>query len=485
MNSKLSKVTAILLCGGVGSRLWPISHKDYPKPFVEIKGSKTLFQETLSRIQTIDGISTCCIVGSQRNKDLIVSQMQSFFPTKNGVNPLVLLESEAKNTAGSLTLACLTMESITDDDEVVVVLPADHEILNIEKFVECIESAIRKVSTDNSIVIIGTRPVTPAVDYGYIKADRSFVEVGGSLNVSSFHEKPTEDIAKYYYESGEYFWNCGIYVLRKKLWLDSIKKYSNEIYISAKDAFLKSWEESIFKYFETKELVSNSIDYAVIEKIVEKEVGILKVLPANDLQWSDLGTWQSIKKNLQLNSKQNIFIGEVYGVDTTNVFVKNNGKPLILLGVKDLIVINTDSGVFVTTDESVKDINKITQNENFPKITPSITKRPWGSYRNIERKDNYLIKKICIKPGAFISLQKHEHRDEYWTIIKGSGLLEIGGREKNVSIGDQIIVKKKELHRIGNVGQDNLEIIEIQMGEIISEEDITRYKDDYGRSNQA
>ncbi len=482
----------IILAGGSGTRLFPMSRKKYPKQFLKIGDEKSLFQKTIERSLLAVNPEDLIII---TNKDyqfhiknqlsgLLANSTNQLFNQSTNTQANIILEPIGRNTAPAIALAAkFALEKLkTHEDEVLFISPSDHVVSPSKKFAEYVKKA-EKIAKEGYIVTFGVRPTKPETGYGYIESDGGSVGDSDSIGVyrvKQFHEKPGLETAKKYLEKGNYYWNSGIFAFTIKTILKKLEKHAPEIYEKMEN---RTFEE-VLKNFES--MPNISIDYAVMEK-TNKAV----VLPLN-LTWSDVGSWDAFYEVGEKDENGNVKIGNVVDIDTKDSLILGNKRVVSTVGIKDLIVVETDDVLLIAKKgegQKVKEIvNKLKENREFKHLTEFHTTvyRPWGSYTELEKGDRYRIKRITVKPGEALSLQLHYHRSEHWVVIKGTAKVVL--EDKNGKLSEFFIkedesmyVPKTRKHRLSNPGKVPLEIIEIQSGEYVGEDDIVRFDDKYFR----
>lgn len=455
-------MTNIILCGGNGTRLWPLSRTLMPKQFVQLFGGKSLFELTFKR-----NAKFC-------NKTLIVSNEEQYFLALDQLegdleqNRTYLLEPSPRNTAAAITLASLFLPK----DELVLVSPSDHLIKNEKAYQKVVDEALEFAKLDK-IVTFGIVPSYAETGYGYIKFKNS-------NDVEAFIEKPNLQKAKEFLKEKNFLWNSGMFVFRVGFFLEQMQKYANEIYTASLKAYENAKKHNDFikiNIEDMQKIPSLSIDYALMEKMSE-----LKVIPS-DISWSDVGSFESLAKEFKDNYSNTL--GEF--LDSTNNFVYSSDtkKFIALIDIEDLIVVDTKDALLVakkTSSQKVKQVFElIKDNEDLCK-NHLTTHRPWGTYTILETKQGYKIKRIEVKPGKRLSLQKHFHRNEHWIVLSGTASVEVNDEKKLVRPNESIYIRMGETHRLGNEGKIPVVLIEVQVGEYTNEDDIVRIEDDFKRS---
>jgi len=440
-------MTNIILCGGSGTRLWPISRTLMPKQFVKLFEDKSLFQLTVERNSTV------C------DKQLIVSNSEQYFLAFNQLEEIAqtnnsyILEPIGRNTAPAIALACMSL----DPDEIVLVTPSDHLIKDQQSYAEVISHA-KELASQDYLVTFGITPTFPETGFGYIEA------LGE--NVKAFHEKPDIKTAELYVNSGNYFWNSGMFCFRAGLFLDELQKWSPAIFDASTQAYTNAAHGEMTKvsYEDMNAIPDESIDYAVMEKSTR-----VKVVPSS-IGWSDVGSFDALS--------------DVMANDANNNFILSN-KPVNLIDVKDLIIIDTEDALLISHKGSSQKVKEVVQHykQTHPELTHihRTAHRPWGTYTVLEDTPGYKIKRIMVKPGKRLSLQKHFHRNEHWIVLSGTATVTVGEKTFSVHPNESTYIKAGEIHRLANLGKIPLTIIETQVGEYTGEDDIVRIEDDFNR----
>jgi mannose-1-phosphate guanylyltransferase/mannose-6-phosphate isomerase len=479
------QVTPVILCGGSGTRLWPLSRTSFPKQFLVLSGETTLFQQAVERLQTLKSSSVTLndtlIVTNEDHRFLVLDQLREM----KDVKAQLLLEPIGRNTAPALTLAALQAVE-NKEDPILVITPADQIVQDKAAFTRSLHNAI-EVAGKGSIVVLGIKPTKPETGFGYIKKDTSEDEHRG-FKVLNFTEKPDLATAEKYLESGEYFWNGGIFVLRASAWLKAIQYFSYDIY----EATFKSFNQKTNDYLFIrpnenlfKVIPSNSIDYAVIEKCPQSEIEIRMV--ELDAGWNDLGSWDAVWQAGEKDKDQNVTYGDTLLENTKNSLVYADHKLVSVAGVDSLVVIETSDAILIADrnqSQHVKVIvDKLHSQKREEQILHRKVSRPWGWYDSLDEGENFKVKRIQVNPGASLSLQKHTKRAEHWVVVKG--IAEVMCNDKKIILkeNESTYIPLGHTHRLSNPGKDILEIIEVQSGKYLGEDDIERFDDNYGRQS--
>jgi len=476
-----SELINIILCGGSGTRLWPISRTLMPKQFVKLFDNKSLFQLTIERNSKVS--DSRFIILNTEQYFLAVNQLEELKTQNSKPKTSYLLEPAGRNTAPAIALACMTLNS----DETVFVVPSDHLIKNEIEYKKVVEQA-EEFARQNYLVVFGITPTYPETGYGYIEAKK--------FDVIKFHEKPNVKTAMKYAGIGnragianQYFWNSGMFMFKAGVYLDELKKYSPKIYKSSKIALDNSLKikNLIFKINESDmfAIPEDSIDYAVMEKSDK-----VKVVPS-DIGWSDLGNFDSLCKELPKDNKNNTILttNSRYSDTPITINSKNNliisEKKIALIDIEDCIIVDTGDALLISKKGSSQKVKKIVQKLNTQHSTLATTHatvhRPWGAYTVLEDSIGYKIKRIEVKPGKRLSLQKHCYRNEHWIVISGTATVTVEDKTYLVKPNESTYIKMGEVHRLANEEKMPVVLIEAQVGQYTGEDDIVRIEDDYDR----
>lgn len=456
-------MTNIILCGGSGTRLWPISRTLMPKQFVKLFDNKSLFQLTVERN------------GEVCDKNLIVSNTEQYFLALDQLEEIdfqnndYLLEPVGRNTAPAIALACMTL----DREEIVLVTPSDHLIKNEEEYKKVTQRA-KELASQNYLVTFGIKPTFPETGFGYIEAHDE--------DVKAFHEKPDFDTATKYLKAGNYFWNSGMFCFKAGVFLDELQKHSTQIYDASMQAFNHADRESIvrIKHEDMLKIKDDSIDYAVMEKS-----HIVKVV-YSDIDWSDVGSFDALYDELPKDTNGNTVNSNHISIDSKNNLVYGNERKIATVDIEDCIIIDTGDALLISKKGSsqkvknvVAELKELNSELHHIHLTAS---RPWGTYTVLEDTPGYKIKRIEVKPGKRLSLQKHFHRNEHWIVVSGTATVTVGDETRLVRPNESTYIKMGEVHRLENEGKIPVVLIEAQVGEYTGEDDIVRIDDDFKRN---
>lgn len=453
----------IILCGGSGTRLWPLSRKNFPKQFLNLLGDRSLLQETYSRARKIFKKENIIFVTSEDNYFNVYNQIKEIEPNFRAEQ--ILKEPASQNTAPAIACAIkYLVEGLRANlDSSVLIAPADHYIGDENEYGKIIKEALANIG--DNIGTIGITPQKAETGYGYIKKGE---KSGAHCKVEKFVEKPNKETAENYIASGQYVWNSGMYIFKIKTFINELKKHSPEIYsllVSRMKIFLENF----------KNLPATSIDYAIAEKSDKM------VVFEGDFSWSDIGSFDALAEILKNNNK-----AKHVNIDSKNVFVHSAKNRLIAtLGVEDLIVVESNDSILIQRKGRSEDIRKIVaylNANNFPEAEHiSVVHRPWGKFEVLIEENGYKVKKITVYPGAKLSLQSHYHRVEHWIVVHGTAKIVNGNDELILKENESTFIPSLARHRLENPGKTNLEIVEVQTGRYLEEDDIIRYDDVYRR----
>ena len=468
-------ILPVILSGGSGTRLWPLSRRLHPKQLLPLVNDTTMLQDTITRLTGSPDIDHAVVICNDDYRFMVAEQVKETDITSNEI----ILEPFGRNTAPAIALAAFN--AVRDgDDPVLLVLPADHVIADVETFQGALQVG-KQQSEAGCLVTFGVVPDMPETGFGYIKADSS----GGQAEhypVEQFVEKPDAETAAAYVADGSYYWNSGMFMFRASSYLDALQQHSPGIYAASKAAIDSAERDADFvrvgeEQFE--QCPSDSIDYAVMEK-----ANNAVVIPV-DIGWSDVGSWSALHDVGDVDSEGNTLIGDVKTGMTSNSYVRANDRLVVTLGVDNMIVVDTDDALLVANRDNVQDIKSIVEQlsrEQRDEVNlHTCVYRPWGHYQGIDSGPHYQVKRITVSPGAAISLQLHHHRSEHWIVVSGTAKVTRGEEEFILSENESTYIPLCETHRLENIGKIPLKLLEVQTGSYLGEDDIVRFEDIYGR----
>jgi len=474
-------IQPVIMAGGSGTRLWPLSRAGFPKQFLSLGSDDSLFQQAIARLVGLagDGIAVQAplIVGNAEHRFLALEQMREM-----RVEPAaVILEPVGRNTAPALTLAALAARE-SGADPVLVVSPADQTVTDRPAFTAALRAAVRGAAS-GAIVILGVTPTSPETAYGYIRS----TPADGLHRVAQFVEKPDAATAARYLAEGCYTWNSGMFVLRASVWLDALREFRPDILAATEAAWSGRTPDERFVR-PTREaflaVPSESVDYAVMEKCPGSRFDI-RMVPL-DAGWNDLGAWDAVWQVADKDAAGNSGVGDVIFEDSRNTLVHASGRLVTTLGVDDIVVVETADAVLVADRQRSQDVKKLVSRLDKDRRTEHAlhrkVHRPWGWYDSVDAGPRFQVKRIMVNPGATLSLQMHHHRAEHWIVVQGTAEVTCGDRKMILTENQSTYIPLGETHRLANPGKLPLEIIEVQSGSYLGEDDIVRFEDTYGRT---
>lgn len=476
---RLIMLIPVVLAGGVGSRLWPASRKLLPKQLQKFDGDMTMLQSTLDRVEGLEQLGVPIVICNDEHRFLVEAQL-----AENAASmmqqPRIVLESIARNTAPAVAAAALLADS---SDDLLLVMPADHIVRDQEAFQQSIAIGIEQ-ARGGRIVTFGVQPSAPHTGYGYIRREPG--ETGAAVSkVAEFVEKPNLELAEQYLKSGDYFWNSGIFLFRADVFLAELEKFTPQIKTSVRAAVDSAETDLGFLRLGAEafaEAPAISIDYAVMEK-----TSLAAVVPV-DFGWSDVGSWQGLWDALDRDSDNNVLQGDVVTHDVSGSIVRSGHRTVAVLGMDDVVVVDTADALLVASRDRAEDVKSVVSKleEHNVELTRVHKKvyRPWGSFESLGTDDLFQVKRLTLKPGARISLQRHQHRAEHWVVVAGTAKVVRGEEEIVLVKNESTFIPVGTKHMLENMGDDLLEIIEVQTGSYFGEDDIERFEDVYGRVNE-
>ncbi len=474
-------VQPVIMAGGSGTRLWPLSRAGYPKQFLVLSGNESLFQLAARRLAALAApefeLAGPCIVGNEEHRFLVLDQLR-----ETGLEPeSVLLEPLGRNTAPALTLAALAALE-NGQDPVLVVTPADQTVTAPAAFTAALQQAVREAA-EGAIVILGIAPDRPETGYGYI---RTAADAAG-LAVAQFVEKPDLATAQRYLGEGGYYWNGGMFVLRASVWMKSLERFRPDIAAATRAAWAARKTDAKFVRpgkAEFAAVPSESVDYAVMERCPGSDIA-LRMVPL-DAGWNDLGAWEAVWQVADKDERGNASVGDALIADSDNTLVHATSRLVGVVGLKDVVVVETADAVLVSDrarSQEVKQIvNRLGAEQRGEHALHRKVHRPWGWYDSIDNGPRHQVKRIMVKPGASLSLQMHHHRAEHWIVVSGTAEIVNGDKTILLTENQSTYIPLGQTHRLANPGKVPLEIIEVQSGSYLGEDDIVRFEDTYGRT---
>lgn len=469
-------IVPVILSGGSGTRLWPLSRKMHPKQLLPLLNETTLLQDTVNRFKNAEEINHAVIICNESYRFMVAEQVRQ--SEIKGMD--IILEPIGRNTAPAIALAAFNaMED--EQDPILLVLPADHDIRDVEGFLDAVEIG-QKQSEAGNLVTFGIVPDQPETGYGYIKAGDSIDE--NCYSVANFVEKPDKPTAQSYIEQGGYYWNSGMFMFKASVYLEALERLRPDMYETCRTAYGKAERDMDFLRLDEETFAncpSDSIDYAVMEK-VDNAV----VIPV-DIGWSDVGSWTALQDIGDADAMNNMVIGDVEAEASKNCYIRAESKLVVALGVENLIIVDTDDALLVAHREKVQDIKKVVEKlheEGRDEVLlHKNVYRPWGSYQGIDSSDRFQAKRITVNSGAVLSLQLHHHRAEHWVVVSGTAKVTKGDEVFILSENESTYIPLGVKHRLENIGKIPLELIEVQTGSYLGEDDIVRFDDVYGRED--
>lgn len=470
-------ITPVLLSGGAGSRLWPLSRERYPKQLLSLCGEHTMIQDTALRVSDAAAFAAPIVVCNQEHRFAIAEQLQQV-----GITPShLVLEPFGRNTAPAAAVAA-RLALANDPDALLLLLPADHVIMDLAAFRKAVDAA-SVAARAGHLVTFGISPTAPETGYGYIQKGARLDGEGEVFRVERFTEKPKREVAEGYLAAGTHVWNSGMFLFAASAYLAELEMHAPEVLAGADAALNASTRDLDFLRLNpaTFEQVPNlSIDYAVMEKTRHAAV-----VPA-DLGWTDVGAWSALWDIAAKDADGNVTLGDAVMVDTRNSYVRSEVGLTALVGVDDVIVVVTDDAVLVADRNKVQDVKTVVERlKAAGRSEPLEHKRvyrPWGYYQSVHAGTGFQVKRITVYPGRKLSLQMHNHRAEHWVVVQGTASVTVGDSVKAVNANESVYIPLRAVHRLENVGTDDLHLIEVQTGGYLGEDDIIRLEDNYGRA---
>ena len=464
----------VILSGGAGTRLWPLSRELYPKQLLRLVAERTMLQETVARTEGLPGLAPPIVVCNENHRFMVAEQLREL-----GTAPqAIVLEPQGRNTAPAAAIAALLVSGGADADPVLLVLPADHVITDVPAFQAAV--AVGRVAAESgSLVTFGVVPDRAETGYGYIRRDAG---PGPAFSVAKFVEKPDSATARGYVESGEYYWNSGMFMFRASAYLAELGRYTPAMLAACRAALAAAGRDLDFLRLPAQEFAScpsDSIDYAVMEKT---DRAVVVPLAAG---WSDVGSWAALADALPRDAEGNVTAGDVLTEDSSGCYLHSTSRLVAAVGLRDHVVVETKDAVLVAPRDRVQDVKElVAELKARGRYETSLHRevyRPWGSYDSIDSGDRFQVKRLIVNPGATLSLQLHHHRAEHWVVVTGTAKVTRGDEVFTLSENESTYIPIGARHRIENPGKIPLHIIEVQSGTYLGEDDIVRFEDRYGR----
>ena len=469
-------IRPVILCGGAGTRLWPVSRQQFPKQLLPVLGEQSLLQQTANRLSG-EAFAPAIVVSGEDQRFFIKRQLQ-----EAGADiEAILLEPVGRNTSAAAALAA-TWLCASGRDELLLLMPSDHVIGNREAFIRAVELGATHAE-EGAIVTFGAEPTGPNTQYGYIeaRADQGFPD--GAFPIARFHEKPDAEKAAEYVGSGRFFWNSGIFLVKASTLLDEMRRFLASSIEAIDEAISEATTDGVFvrPSPEAFSRAANiSIDHAIMEKTAR---GV--VVPVN-MDWSDVGSWDAVWKLGARDPNNNVVQGDVVAIDTRNSLLRSDGSAVVaVVGLEKMAVIAVSDAVFVAPMDRASDVKQLIEKLKGRKrdyvALPAKVARPWGSYETVASGPGFQVKRIIVDAGERLSLQSHVHRSEHWVVVRGSAEVTVGDRVSILQENESTYIPAGTVHRLANPGKTPLELIEVQRGAYLGEDDITRFEDEYGR----
>ncbi|MCU7878018.1 MAG: mannose-1-phosphate guanylyltransferase/mannose-6-phosphate isomerase [Candidatus Thiodiazotropha sp. (ex. Lucinoma kazani)] len=471
-------IIPVILSGGSGTRLWPLSRSAYPKQFIPLIDDHSLFQETVERMSAVPDAGDVLVVCNEEHRFMVAEQIRQLDMKPSGI----MLEPVGRNTAPAIACAALHAKSL-DENAVLLVTPSDHIIRDSERFNEAILTGLNSIG-NGSLVTFGIVPDKPETGYGYIRK-QSKGSTNSAYPVAEFVEKPDLETAKTYLASGDFYWNSGMFVFKAEAYLAELERFFPEILQAAHKAYEANRPDMDFLRLDREAFAAcpaESIDYAVMEK-TDKSV----VVPM-DAGWNDVGSWSALADVAVVEGNNgNVIQGDVLVKDVSNSYLRSENRMIAGLGIDNLIVVETADAVLVADKSHVQDVKEIVEqlksSGRCEHISHVRVYRPWGNYETVDECDRFKVKRIVVNPGASLSLQQHHHRAEHWVVVKGTAKITKGDKEMMLTEDQSVYIPLGTRHRLENPGLIPLEIVEVQTGSYLGEDDIVRFSDEYGRDS--
>lgn len=471
------KITPVILCGGSGTRMWPLSRGGFPKQYLALYGDETLVQQTATRLHGLENVADPLFITNQEQRFLVAEQMRAI-----GVKPATtVLEPVGRNTAPAVAAAALVALK-ADSEAILLVLPSDHVIRHGNVFRQLVQRAT-VLAQAGKLVTFGIQPTTPNTGYGYIRRGMELQALAGSYEVDAFVEKPDALKAQKFIDEGSYYWNSGMFMFKASVYLEELGRINADMLRQVGFAVERAEQDQDFLRLDSESFEAcpaDSIDYAVMERTDHAAV-----VEAVGLGWSDIGSWDALAEIAPADEDGNNLIGDVLTDRVSHCYIRSENRMVAAIGVSDLVIVETADAVLVSTREGAQDVKKIVARLSASGRSESVTHRkvfrPWGSYEGLDQAERFQVKRIIVNPGCSLSLQMHHHRAEHWIVVRGTAIVVNGNEELLLTENQSTYIPLGVTHRLVNPGKIPLEIIEVQSGPYLGEDDIVRFNDVYGR----
>ena len=461
------------MAGGSGSRLWPLSRSLYPKQFLALTGELTMLQETVQRLSNLD-VNSPLVICNEEHRFIVAEQLRTLDKTGS-----IILEPVGRNTAPAIALAAEV--TVNDNDPLLLVLAADHVIQNNDAFTDAVKSAI-PLAQAGKLVTFGIVPTQAHTGYGYIKRGNKVSDSSG-YDVNAFVEKPDSNTAALYLESGEYYWNSGMFLIKASRYLQELQKYRPEIFLACKKALAHTTHDNDFVRLDAEAFAlcpDESVDYAVMENTTDAVVVPL------DAGWNDIGAWSALWEVNEKDEEGNTTFGDTILQETSNSLIHGGERLIAIVGLDNMVIVDTKDALLVACKDKVQDVKKIVEKLKAEKRSEfkihREVYRPWGKYDSIDHGERYQVKRITVNPGEKLSIQMHHHRAEHWIVVSGTASVTNGEKTFLVTENESTYIPIGIVHALENPGKVPLEMIEVQSGSYLGEDDIVRFEDRYGRA---
>jgi len=470
------KITPVVLSGGSGTRLWPMSRAALPKQLLPLVSELSMLQETLNRLSQWAEIDSPIVVCGNDHRFMVAEQLRALNLTPKSI----MLEPIGRNTAPAIAAAAMVL--VDEPEGLMLVLPADHVIRDIDAFEQAVKRAAVAAKAGR-LVTFGIQPSSPETGYGYIQSGTAITNADGCFEVNQFVEKPNLETAEAYINSGDFFWNSGMFLFKPSVYLAELTKFKPQIIKQVELAIQNSYQDLDFCRLEEKAFSaspSDSIDYAVME-----QTSLAAVVPV-EMGWNDVGSWTALWDVQARDAEGNSLRGDVFTLNVQGSLIRSESRMVAAIGVDNLIIVETPDAILVAHKDSAQEVKKVVDylklNSRSEHEQHSRVYRPWGWYESIDNGDRFQVKRIMVKPGAKLSLQMHHHRAEHWVVVSGTAVVSRDGVDEVLSENESTYIPIGVKHRLENPGKLPLHLIEVQSGGYLGEDDIVRFEDTYGRS---